>query len=200
MGLSNATNRTRPGCFWGWPFGRYLWYDQHRSRNLIAILCRMATDLNLHRKTAVTSQDTQEGRTRDIEVHNRERTWILCFCLDRSFSAQMGKPSSIKEEYVINVFSWSIINARSSYIIRNSHEWYKSPVANTWDISISAYAVRILGLFLKNLSLIVLYFFRISNGYNPGVWSSCIAELNPLRDYLSIVTICWSSSPLKCKF
>jgi Fungal specific transcription factor domain len=64
----------------------------------------MATDLNLHRKTAVTSQDTQEGRTRDIEVRNRERTWILCFALDRSFSAQMGKPSSIKEEYVIDVF------------------------------------------------------------------------------------------------
>lgn len=63
----------------------------------------MATDLNLHRKTAVTSQDTQEGRARDIEVRNRERTWILCFILDRSFSAQMGKPSSIKEEYVVDV-------------------------------------------------------------------------------------------------
>ena len=64
----------------------------------------MATDLNLHRKTAVTSQDTQEGRTRDIEVRNRERTWIICFALDQSFSAQMGKPSSIKEEYVIDFF------------------------------------------------------------------------------------------------
>jgi hypothetical protein len=61
---------------------------------------RMATDLNLHRKTAVTSSDSQEGRARDREVHNRERTWILCYCLDRSFSAQMGKPHSIKEEYV----------------------------------------------------------------------------------------------------
>ena len=59
---------------------------------------RMATDLNLHRKTAVTSADTAEGRARDVEIHNRERTWILCFCLDRSFSAQMGKPSSVKEE------------------------------------------------------------------------------------------------------
>lgn len=58
----------------------------------------MATDLNLHRKTAVSSRDTQEGRVRDTEVHNRERTWILCFCLDRSFSAQMGKPYTIKEE------------------------------------------------------------------------------------------------------
>jgi hypothetical protein len=58
----------------------------------------MATDLNLHRKTAVTSHDTQEGRARDKEVHNRERTWLLCFALDRSTSAQVGKPHSIREE------------------------------------------------------------------------------------------------------
>lgn len=59
----------------------------------------MATDLNLHRKTSV-SQDTPEGRARDKEVHNRERTWLLCFALDRSTSAQMGKPHSIREEWV----------------------------------------------------------------------------------------------------
>jgi hypothetical protein len=58
----------------------------------------MATDLNLHRKTSVPSEDTEDGRARDYEVHNRERTWLMCFCLDRSFSAQMGKPYSIKEE------------------------------------------------------------------------------------------------------
>ena len=115
----------------------------------------MATDLNLHRKTAVTSQDTQEGRTRDIEVRNRERTWILCFVLDRSFSAQMGKPSSIKEEYVIDLSSSPIINMRTSFIIRHAHEWHKSPVANKWDISISGYAVRIFVL-LIDLSFIIL--------------------------------------------
>jgi hypothetical protein len=102
----------------------------------------MATDLNLHRKTAVISQDTPEGRARDIEVRNRERTWILCFALDQSFSAQMGKPSSIKEEYVIDISFLPIINMRTSYIVRHAHEWHKSPVANQWDISLSAYAVR----------------------------------------------------------
>ena len=116
----------------------------------------MATDLNLHRKTAVTSEDTQEGRTRDIEVHNRERTWLLCFGLDRSFSAQMGKPNSIKEEYVINnIFYSPINNTRSSYIIRHAREWHKSPVANKWDISVSAYVVRLFVL-LVNLPLIIL--------------------------------------------
>jgi hypothetical protein len=90
------------------------WYGNSVS-SLILLLCyetsylilskknamknkRMATDLNLHRKTATTSQDTPEGHARDKEVHVRERTWLLCFCLDRSFSSQMGKPYSIKEE------------------------------------------------------------------------------------------------------
>ena len=59
---------------------------------------RTATDLNLHRKTTMTGIDTPEGRARDKEVHNRERTWLMCFILDRSLSAQMGKPTSIREE------------------------------------------------------------------------------------------------------
>lgn len=58
----------------------------------------MATDLNLHRKTSAHSAETAEGKAREREVHNRERTWLICFCLDRSLSAQMGKPTSIKEE------------------------------------------------------------------------------------------------------
>lgn len=58
----------------------------------------MAVDLNLHRKTAVAVPETEAGKARDKEVHNRERTWLLCFCLDRSVGAQMGKPFSIKEE------------------------------------------------------------------------------------------------------
>jgi len=58
----------------------------------------MATDLNLHRKTTMRSDDTPEGQARENEVHNRERTWFLCYALDRSVSAQMGKPHSIKEE------------------------------------------------------------------------------------------------------
>jgi hypothetical protein len=65
---------------------------------LLGMAIRMATDLNLHRKNTSSKHDTVEGRMRDREIRNRERTWILCFTLDRSFSAQMGKPHSIKEE------------------------------------------------------------------------------------------------------
>lgn len=93
-------NKIKRGFCWVWPSGTSIHVPivKLASSKYIYRSLRMATDLNLHRKTAVTSQDTQEGKARDLEVHNRERTWILCFCLDRSFSAQMGKPHSIKEE------------------------------------------------------------------------------------------------------
>jgi hypothetical protein len=61
-------------------------------------MSRMATDLNLHRKTTIVTADMQNGKALDVEIHNRERTWILCFVLDRSFSSQMGKPYTIREE------------------------------------------------------------------------------------------------------
>ncbi|PFH51718.1 hypothetical protein AMATHDRAFT_74760 [Amanita thiersii Skay4041] len=99
-------------------------YEQDKTWLLLGMAIRMATDLNLHRKTAVASADNSEGRARDAEVHNRERTWILCFCLDRSFSAQMGKPYSIKEDY----------------IIRNAAQWARSSAAIPSDSSLAAYA------------------------------------------------------------
>ncbi|KAJ7824695.1 hypothetical protein B0H13DRAFT_2241306 [Mycena leptocephala] len=52
-------------------------YEQDRTWLLLGMAIRMATDLNLHRKTALASEDTEDGRARDYEVHNRERTWLL---------------------------------------------------------------------------------------------------------------------------
>ncbi|KAJ6490719.1 fungal-specific transcription factor domain-containing protein [Mycena vitilis] len=98
-------------------------YEQDRTWLLLGMAIRMATDLNLHRKTAVASEDTEDGRARDYEVHNRERTWLLCFCLDRSFSAQMGKPYSIKEDF----------------IIRNAQQWARAPAAIGSDAGLAGY-------------------------------------------------------------
>ncbi|KAJ4000489.1 fungal-specific transcription factor domain-containing protein [Lentinula boryana] len=107
-----------------WGVGAVERYEQDKTWLLLGMAIRMATDLNLHRKTAVNSQDTQEGHARDLEVHNRERTWILCFCLDRSHSALLGKPHTIKEDF----------------IIRNADVWCRSSVAIPTDRSIAAYA------------------------------------------------------------
>ncbi|KAF7440277.1 hypothetical protein PC9H_000621 [Pleurotus ostreatus] len=106
-----------------WGCGAVERYEQDKTWLLLGMAIRMATDLNLHRKTAVTSEDTEEGRARDIEVHNRERTWLMCFCLDRSFSAQMGKPHSIKEDH----------------IIRNAKLWCRSPLSIPTDTGLAGY-------------------------------------------------------------
>ncbi|EGO21211.1 hypothetical protein SERLADRAFT_373019 [Serpula lacrymans var. lacrymans S7.9] len=106
-----------------WGSGAVERYEQDKTWMMLGMAIRMATDLNLHRKTAVTSQDTPEGRARDTEVHNRERTWFLCFALDRSASAQMGKPHSIKEDF----------------IIRNALQWCRAPVATPGDMSLASY-------------------------------------------------------------
>lgn len=88
---------------------------------MLGMAIRMATDLNLHRKSVPSGLDTEEGHARDLEVSytirkpsisgdttadpaqiiNRERTWLHCFILDRSIAAQMGKPYTIREDYII---------------------------------------------------------------------------------------------------
>ncbi|KAK0463601.1 fungal-specific transcription factor domain-containing protein [Desarmillaria tabescens] len=107
-----------------WGCGAVERFEQDKTWLLLGMAIRMATDLNLHRKTTVSAQDGQDARAREIEVHNRERTWIFCFCLDRSFSAQMGKPYSIKEDF----------------IIRNVDKWCSLPCAAPSDAALAAYA------------------------------------------------------------
>ncbi|KAI0780530.1 fungal-specific transcription factor domain-containing protein [Trametes elegans] len=107
-----------------WGCGPVQRYEQDQTWMLLGMAIRMATDLNLHRRSTAVSPDTPEGRARDREVHNRERTWILCFCLDRSFSAQMGKPYSIKEDFMI----------------RNASQWARSPTAISSDSALAGYA------------------------------------------------------------
>ncbi|KAI0672819.1 fungal-specific transcription factor domain-containing protein [Trametes maxima] len=107
-----------------WGCGPVQRYEQDQTWMLLGMAIRMATDLNLHRRSTAVGPDTPEGRARDREVHNRERTWIFCFCLDRSFSAQMGKPYSIKEDYMI----------------RNASQWARSPEAIPADSALAGYA------------------------------------------------------------
>ncbi|KAI0273517.1 fungal-specific transcription factor domain-containing protein [Gloeopeniophorella convolvens] len=107
-------------CYGTGPVERY---EQDRTWMLLGMAIRMATDLNLHRKTSTVSPETPEGKARDQEVHNRERTWLVCFCIDRSVSAQMGKPSAIREDS----------------IIRNALQWVQSPLARRGDFGLVAY-------------------------------------------------------------
>ncbi|KAI0315247.1 fungal-specific transcription factor domain-containing protein [Amylostereum chailletii] len=106
-----------------WGCGPVERYEQDKTWLLLGMAIRMATDMNLHRKTSTSSPETAEGKAREREVFNRERTWLLCYCLDRSASAQMGKPHTIKEDA----------------IIRDALLWVQSPLAQREDFGIVAY-------------------------------------------------------------
>ncbi|KAF8607837.1 hypothetical protein BDV93DRAFT_467449, partial [Ceratobasidium sp. AG-I] len=106
-----------------WGSGPVERYEQDKTWLLLGLAIRTATDLNLHRKSTAQLDDSPESRARAKEIRNRERTWLLCYILDRSLSAQMGKPHSVKEDY----------------IIRNSGQWWKQADAMPQDAGLVAY-------------------------------------------------------------
>ncbi|THH12044.1 hypothetical protein EW146_g7836 [Bondarzewia mesenterica] len=82
--------------------------------------CRIATDLNLHQLSSAKPQNEKQER----EMLNRVRVWQICFNLDRSTATQFGKPTTIKEDY----------------IVRNSTDWYlKSKYNHPYDVHLDAY-------------------------------------------------------------
>ncbi|KAB5595391.1 Fungal Zn(2)-cys(6) binuclear cluster domain containing protein [Ceratobasidium theobromae] len=109
-----------------WGSGPVERYEQDKTWLLLGTSClgiRVATDLNLHRKSTAQLDDSAESRARAREIRNRERTWLVCYILDRSLSAQMGKPHSVKEDF----------------IIRNAAQWWKQPDSIPQDAGIVAY-------------------------------------------------------------
>ncbi|GAB1520053.1 hypothetical protein RhiTH_003126 [Rhizoctonia solani] len=106
-----------------WGSGPVERYEQDKTWLLLGLGIRMATDLNLHRKSQPQLDDSPESRARAREIRNRERTWLVCYILDRSLSAQMGKPHSIKEDFVI----------------RNAGQWWKQPDSIEQDAGVVAY-------------------------------------------------------------
>ncbi|CED83779.1 Zn(2)-C6 fungal-type DNA-binding domain [Phaffia rhodozyma] len=102
-------------CSYGLPVERF---EQDKTWLLLGMGIRIATDLNLQRKSVLSGKNTEEAMIRDREIVNRERTWLMCYILDRSLSAQMGKPYTIREDF----------------IIRNSATWrVNNPFANPFD-------------------------------------------------------------------
>jgi len=51
-----------------WTLGPEKTFEQDRTWLMLGMAIRMATDLNLHRKSVMSGLDTREGRERDLEV------------------------------------------------------------------------------------------------------------------------------------
>ncbi|GAA6061307.1 hypothetical protein JCM10212_005421 [Sporobolomyces blumeae] len=110
-------------CAWNQPAERF---EEERTYQFSGIAIRMATDLNLHRKTIAQLPPDINEDTRalyDRELLNRERAWLYSFICDRSVSTQMGKPVAIPRE---------------DYIIRSASNWFTQPASIPTDIGLSA--------------------------------------------------------------
>ncbi|KIY71047.1 hypothetical protein CYLTODRAFT_346620 [Cylindrobasidium torrendii FP15055 ss-10] len=105
-----------------WGCGAVERFEMDKTWMLLGMAIRMATDLSLHRKIALGAEEDIPNR--EAEIQNRERTWILCFALDRSLSATMGKPYTIREDS----------------IIRSVDKFSAAPGAIYSDIAIAGYA------------------------------------------------------------
>ncbi len=139
---------------WNQPAERF---EEERTYAFSGIAIRMATDLNLHRKTAATlpADASEEMKTLyHREVMNRERCWLFCYIIDRSVATQMGKPAMIGKE---------------DFIIRNCKAWFTQPGAQLTDSGLSALVQmhRIVGRILDTL-------------YSD---TSSVSGLNPNLDY-----------------
>jgi len=95
-------------------------WEEDRSWLYTGLAIRIATDLNLH----LLPQKPPTTKQQELEVLNRTRIWINCYNLDKSTATQFGKPSTLKEDF----------------IVRKSHQWYKSSQYNhPYDVHIIAY-------------------------------------------------------------
>ncbi|KAK7047769.1 hypothetical protein VNI00_006097 [Paramarasmius palmivorus] len=109
-------------------------WEEDRSWLYTGLAIRIATDLNLHQLPATKPHNEKQER----EVLNRTRVWMMCFNLDRSTATQFGKPSTIKEDY----------------IIRNSADWFKkSPYNLDFDVHLCGHTalLRIVARFHEEI-------------------------------------------------
>ncbi|BGP26143.1 zn(2)-C6 transcription factor [Rhodotorula toruloides] len=110
-------------CNWNQPAERF---EEERTYQFSGLAIRMATDLNLHRKTIAQLPPDVGEETKVLyerELLNRERAWIYSFIIDRSVATQMGKPAMISKE---------------DFIVRNASVWHRQPGTMASDSGLSA--------------------------------------------------------------
>jgi hypothetical protein len=70
-------------------------FEQDMTWLRVGIACRTAMDINLHR---VALNPTIRKGLPNWLVRSIIRTWLLCYTLDGTLSAQLGKPSALQGE------------------------------------------------------------------------------------------------------
>lgn len=116
-----------------------------RAWLLAGIGIRLAIELQLY-KSQKGQNASLKANTEEIEFEriNRERCWLMTFCVDRSLSMTAGRPWSMSE------------NVR---LVRDSDEWYGGAQTRSWDLGISA-LVSLMKLVSRQTDILNTSFFK----------------------------------------
>ncbi|KZS92814.1 hypothetical protein SISNIDRAFT_455434 [Sistotremastrum niveocremeum HHB9708] len=140
-------------------------WSQDRSWMYLGCAIRMATDLNLHHppsmsatgETATThaSIDHTQQEAHAREVLNRTRAWLTCYNLDKSAGMQLGKPLTIRDDWVAPLLEKNIEALGDDW-------WCGTPFGFKFDLHICAYnaLLRVIARFHQTI------FSDISGGVN----------------------------------
>lgn len=102
-------------------------YETDNAYLYAGIALRIGIEIGLHRKTVLRYPDNMDLNIKEMYIQEllaRERTWMCCFVLDRSMSAQTGKPPQVPE----------------TFGVRDVDHWYHQPGCTLSDVFISATA------------------------------------------------------------
>ncbi|KAG6852809.1 hypothetical protein C0991_009006 [Blastosporella zonata] len=136
-----------------WGCGAVERYEQDKTWMLLGMGIRMATDLNLHRKTTVSSLDTQEGRARDLEELQR----VLSRCLEFLY-AGTDTPSGLQVHcdymLVIKSFEAQLLTWKDHWVI---HRDFTADSPQAIDYK------KLIAHFYFNYAVLVLNSFGLQN-------------------------------------
>lgn len=77
-------------------------FEQDKSWLRIGVAIRTAIDINLHR--VALSKSAREGLPNWL-LRMIIRTWLLTYIIDRTLSAQLGKPTTLRGEHSFQLYS-----------------------------------------------------------------------------------------------
>ena len=110
-------------------------FEQDKSWLRVGIAIRTGLDINLHR--VALSKSARQGLPNWL-LRMIIRTWLLAHIIDRTLSAQLGKPTASRDEHAFQTYSELI-----------SHDEGRKTIDDAW---VSSLAVRFFSLFVVSES------------------------------------------------
>lgn len=102
-------------------------WEDDRAWVYSGLAMRIATDLGLSYHQGAFDAMPYDVR---LEVVNRQRTWLCCYAVDKSFSALMGKPDMLHDdELIVHCRWWCLVASDGREDERLARPWHAAIAA-----------------------------------------------------------------------